>query len=135
MYLGNIILLILNLPLIGIFARLLNTPPGILVSLILAIATTGVYAINNSIVDVYMAWGFGGLGYLFRKLKLPIAPLILGVILGALMEQAFRQSMTISGGSTSIFVSSPICIALLILTALSLFLPNIMRMFQKDGLT
>ncbi|WP_108660959.1 tripartite tricarboxylate transporter permease [Acuticoccus kandeliae] len=124
MYLGNIFLLILNLPLIGVFARLLYMPPGILMPIILAIALTGVYAINGSVVDLYTVAAFGVIGYAFRKLGIPTAPLILGVILGSMMEQSFRQAMTISRGDLSIFVSSTICITLIALTVLSIFLPS-----------
>ena len=118
MYLGNIMLLILNLPLIGLFVRILYIPPGILMGLILVIATVGTYSLNNSVVDLYLLLGFGVLGYLFRKTGVPIPPLILGLVLGAGMEQNLRQAMIISDGDPSYLVASPIAATLAVLALL-----------------
>ncbi|MBM3344806.1 MAG: tripartite tricarboxylate transporter permease, partial [Betaproteobacteria bacterium] len=112
MYIGNIMLLVLNLPLIPVFARLLYMPPGLLLSIILAIASVGIYSVNNNPFDLYVLVFFGLAGYLFRRFEIPIPPLILGVVLGGMMEQSFRQAMTISGSNPKIFVSSGICIVL-----------------------
>jgi putative tricarboxylic transport membrane protein len=90
MYVGNLMLLILNLPLIGIFVRLLYVPTGILMPLILAFSTIGVYAINNNAFELHIALLFGIVGYLFRKVGIPLAPLVLALVLGAAMEQSFR---------------------------------------------
>ena len=121
MYLGNIVLFVLNLPLIFLFVQLLRVPTGILFPLIIAIASIGVFAVNSSVFDLYIVFGFGLMGYAFRKLDIPTAPLVLAVVLGGMMEQSFRQSMTISGGSLSIFVSSGITILFLALSVLALF--------------
>jgi putative tricarboxylic transport membrane protein len=119
MYVGNIMLLVLNLPLVGLFARVLYVKPGILLVIILGVATAGVYSFNTDPFDLYLALFFGGLGYAFRKLDLPKAPLIFGLILGGKVEQSFRQALTISGGSPTIFVTSPIAAFLLVCAALS----------------
>jgi putative tricarboxylic transport membrane protein len=123
MYIGNVMLLILNLPLIGIFVRLLYVPGGILLSLIVSIATIGVYAINGNILELYFMLGFGVIGYVFRKLDIPLAPMILSLVLGGIMEQSFRQAMTISDGNPQIFVSSTISVTLVAMSVGSILLP------------
>jgi putative tricarboxylic transport membrane protein len=120
MYVGNIMLLLLNLPLIGIFVRVLYVPPGILMALILAIASIGIYATSVSVVDLYLLLAFGILGYAFRKLGIPVPPMILGVVLGASMEQTLRQAMIISGGDPLFLVGSPISATLGIMVVISL---------------
>jgi putative tricarboxylic transport membrane protein len=131
MYLGNVFLLILNLPLIGIFVRLLYAPPGILMSIILGVATIGVYSIKTNAIDLYTLVFFGGLGYLFRKLQIPLAPLILALVLGDMIEQSLRQAMTLSMGKMGILVGSPICVVLLIMTVASLLFPMLFPMFKR----
>ena len=106
MYIGNVMLLILNLPLIGIFVRLLYIPSGILMPLIMSISTIGIYAINGNPVELYFGLIFGVIGYVFRKIDIPLAPMVLSLVLGGIMEQSFRQAMTISGGNPKIFFSS-----------------------------
>ena len=123
MYIGNIMLLILNLPLIGLFVRLLYIPGGILMPLILAIATIGIYALNGNPVELYMLLLFGIMGYVFRKIDIPVAPLVLALVLGDMMEQSFRQAMTISGGNPAILVGSTICLVLVGLSVFSALLP------------
>jgi putative tricarboxylic transport membrane protein len=119
MYVGNVLLLVLNLPLVGVFARILYVPPGVLLVLILGIAAAGIYSFNTQVFDLYLALGFGCAGYIFRKLDIPRAPLVFGLILGGLLEQSFRQAMTISSGSPLIFVSSPIAVFLLLCSVAS----------------
>jgi putative tricarboxylic transport membrane protein len=131
MYVGNLMLLILNLPLIGIFVRLLYIPASLLMPLILAIATIGVYAINGNTVELYFALIFGVLGYIFRKVDIPLAPMVLSLVLGGIMEQSFRQAMTISGGNPKIFVGSTICIVLVALSVFSIFLPLILDRIKR----
>jgi putative tricarboxylic transport membrane protein len=133
MYLGNIILLVLNLPLIPVFARILYLPPGVLLTLILGIATVGVYTINYNVLDLYVLLFFGALGYGFRKFGIPVAPLILALVLGGSMEQSFRQAMTISDADPSIFVSSAICVVLLLLSLASLLVPLLTRRLWRRG--
>ncbi len=126
MYIGNIMLLILNLPLIGLFVRLLYIPSAILYPLIVAISVIGTYAINGSMLDLYMILGFGIVGYVFDKVDIPVAPLVLSLVLGGIMEQSFRQAMTISGADPAIFVKSGISMTLIALSVISISLPFIM---------
>jgi putative tricarboxylic transport membrane protein len=126
MYIGNIMLLILNLPLIGIFVRLLYIPSAILYPLIIAISVIGAYAINGSVTDLYLILFFGVVGYIFDKVDIPIAPLVLSLVLGGMMEQSFRQAMTISGGNPKIFVNSTITVSLITLSVLSVVTPFIL---------
>jgi putative tricarboxylic transport membrane protein len=112
MYVGNVMLLLLNLPLIFIFVRLLYIPTGILLPIVLVLSTIGVFAINNNVLELYLCLFFGIAGYVFRKVDIPLAPLVLAVVLGGIMEQSFRQAMTISSGSLSIFVGSTLTVGL-----------------------
>ncbi|ATN35959.1 transporter [Rhizobium sp. ACO-34A] len=123
MYLGNVMLFILNLPLIFIFVRLLYIPTGILLPLILTIATIGIFSIDGSTLDLALALGFGVVGYIFRKLGVPLAPMVLAVVLGKSLEQSFRQSITISGGDPAIFLSSALSVIFLTLALAMFFLP------------
>lgn len=135
MYLGNLMLLVLNLPLVGLFARLLRTPQGILMPLILAVSAVGAYSLNGSVFDVWIAFGFGILGYLFRKLEIPVAPLVLSLVLGRQLEQSFRQSMTMSGFEFSILVGSPVSATLLAMAAVSILTPVVVRLFRRTRRT
>lgn len=117
LYIGNAILLILNLPLIPIWVAVLRIPYSILFTLILSFCVVGSYSLNGSVFDVGVMLGFGVLGYLFRKLDLPLAPLVLTLILGPLMEKSLRQSLIMSGGSVGILLSRPISATLLTVAA------------------
>jgi putative tricarboxylic transport membrane protein len=130
MYIGNIMLLILNLPLIGLFVRLLYIPSGILYPLIVAISVIGAYAINGSMTDLYLILFFGIVGYVFDKVDIPVAPLVLSLVLGGMMEQSFRQAMTISGGNPQIFFNSAITISLVVLSVISVMTPFILARFK-----
>jgi putative tricarboxylic transport membrane protein len=133
MYIGNIMLVILNLPLIGLFVRLLYIPQGILYPLIVAISAIGAYAINGSVVDLWLILLFGIVGYVFDKIDIPVAPLVLSLVLGGMMEQSFRQAMTISGGDLKIFYGSAITVTLLVMSLISVLLPFIIPMLRKLG--
>ena len=126
MYIGNLMLLILNLPLVGLFVRLLYIPSGILYPLIVAISVIGTYAINGSMLDLYLILFFGVVGYIFDKIDIPVAPLVLSLVLGGIMEQSFRQAMTISGGDPVVFVSSGITVTLVVLSVISISMPFIL---------
>ena len=123
MYVGNLMLLVLNLPLVPAFAQVLRTPAYILYPVILGISIVGVYSASGSRLDLAMLAGFGLLGYLMRKLDYPAAPLILGLVLGGAMERALRQSLMMSEGSLSILVTRPISAAMLSLALLILLIP------------
>jgi putative tricarboxylic transport membrane protein len=113
MYIGNVMLLILNLPLVGIWARLCLIPYRILGPVILGVVFVGAYGIRNSMFDVWTAILFGLIGFLMKKSNWPIAPLILGFILGPLLEQHFRASLQGSGGSLTVFIEQPISAGLI----------------------
>ncbi|MEN3367329.1 MAG: putative tricarboxylic transport rane protein [Burkholderiales bacterium] len=131
MYIGNLMLLILNLPLIGLFVRLLYIPSGILFPLIVAISVVGTYAVNGSMVELYLVLFFGVIGYLFEKADIPVAPLVLSLVLAGIMEQSFRQAMTISDGNPVIFVSSGITVTLVTLAVLSVALPFVLSRLKR----
>jgi putative tricarboxylic transport membrane protein len=123
MYLGNVMLLVLNLPLVPLFAQVLRTPVYVLYPLIIGVSIVGVYSAAGSLFDVALLAGFGLLGYLMRKLDYPAAPLILALVLGAPMERALRQSLMMSEGSLSILVARPISAVMLSLALLVLLIP------------
>lgn len=115
MYIGNVICAILNVPLAGILVRLLYIPKKVLMPIILGLGFIGAYTLNYSIVDFYLLVTAGVAGLLMSKLKMPTTPLILALILGNMIEQSFRQALTISKGSFVIFVGDPISVILLLL--------------------
>ena len=108
MYLGNVMLLVLNLPLVGLWVQMLRVPYGILAPVIVLFTTVGVYSVQNQIFDVYSMLFFALVGYGIRKLKFDPAPLPLAFVLGPMVERSLRQSLLISGGDPTIFVSRPI---------------------------
>jgi putative tricarboxylic transport membrane protein len=123
MYVGNLMLLVLNLPLIPLFAQILKLPTYLLYPIIFGISLVGVYSVSGSLFDCGLLAGFGLLGYAIRRLDYPSAPLILGLVLGDAMESALRQSLMMSQGELSILVSRPISATMLFLTAALLILP------------
>jgi putative tricarboxylic transport membrane protein len=133
MYIGNVMLVILNLPLIGLFVRLLYIPQGILYPMIVAISAIGAYAINGSVVDLWLILLFGVIGYIFDKVDIPVAPLVLSLVLGGMMEQSFRQAMTISGGDLKIFYGSTITVTLLVMSLISVLLPFVIPRLRALG--
>ena len=115
MYIGNVILLVMNLPLAGLFARLLKVPYRWLYPPILALCIAGVYSQSNSVEDCWLLAAFGALGWLMKRYDWSVAPMILGLVLGPLFETALRQSLTLSHGNGAIFVTRPISATLLAL--------------------
>jgi putative tricarboxylic transport membrane protein len=128
MYIGNIKLLVLNLPLIGLWVQVLKVPYKILFPLILLLCLIGVYSIGNSIFDLYVMIGFGLLGYLMRKFGYEPAPLVLAFVLGPIMENNLRKSLIISDGAFDTFVTRPISLTCLILALLILLSPLLPRL-------
>lgn len=120
MYLGNVALLIMNLPMVPLFARLLKTPYTVMYPGILLISVVGVYSVNFSIFDVWLLVVFGLLGYVMKKLEVPPAPLVLAFVLGPIAENAIRQSLLLSDNSLMIYLERPISAVLLGLAALLL---------------
>lgn len=130
MWIGNLMLVILNLPLIGVWVQLLRVPYGLLYPMILTFCCIGVYSINNNPFDVYITIICGALGYLFAKLKCEPAPLILGFILGPMMEENLRRAMLLSRGDPSTFFTRPISLVLLMMAIfllLLILLPSIKK--------
>jgi putative tricarboxylic transport membrane protein len=120
MFIGNALLLVLNLPLIGVWVRLLALPYRWLYLAILLFSCIGVYSLSNSTLDVLLAAAFGVLGWVFIKLRCPTVPLLLGYILGPLLEENLRRTMLVAGGDPSVFLTRPIsltilCVALVLL--------------------
>ena len=120
LYVGNVMLLILNLPLIGLWVQLLRVPYRVLFPIILLLAIVGTYSANKNLFDLPVMIGFGVLGYILRKLEYDLAPLILAVVLAPLLEQSLRQSMVMSPDGVAIFVTRPIAAALLALSLVML---------------
>ncbi|WP_430398303.1 tripartite tricarboxylate transporter permease [Ferrovibrio sp.] len=120
MWIGNFFLIVLNLPLIGMWVRMLSIPYHILFPGILVFCAIGVYSLNNTSFDVYLMAGFGVLGYIFAKLECEPAPMLLGFILGPMMEEYLRRAMTLSRGDPTVFFTRPISATMLILAALAL---------------
>jgi TctA family transporter len=130
MWIGNLMLVILNLPLIGVWIRLLSVPYRVLYPAILLFCCIGAYSVNNNVFDVFMTIPFAILGYIFKKLDCEPAPLLLGFVLGKLMEEYLRRAMTISRGDWSVFITRPLSLGLLIAAVLLLaavFLPAIAK--------
>ena len=130
MYVGNAMLLVLNLPLIGMWVQLLRLPYNLLFPLILLFSIVGVYASANKVFDIYVMIGFGVAGYLFRKFGYEPAPMVLGFVLGPMLENNLRKALILSQGELSGFLSRPISAACLILAAvllLSAVLPGLRR--------
>ncbi len=130
MWVGNLMLVILNLPLIGIWVRLLTVPYRFLYPAIVMFCCIGVYSLNSSIIDLAMATGFGVVGYILLKLDCEPAPLVLGFILGPMMEVYFRRAMVLSRGDFTVFVTQPISLVMLLAAAILLLMniaPTIRR--------
>src|SRR3990172_3320852 len=130
MYIGNIMLLILNLPLIGIWVQVLKIPYRILFPLILFFCLVGVYSVSNTVFDIYLMIAFGGLGYLMRKFGYEPAPLVLAFVLGPLMENNLRKSLILSQGDFATFVTRPLsalCLAIALFLLLSPLLPALRK--------
>jgi putative tricarboxylic transport membrane protein len=127
MYVGNAMLLVLNLPLIGIWTRLLRVPYALLFPFVLLFCLIGSYSVSNNVGDGIIMWVFGVLGYLLKKFDYEAAPLILAMVIGPMMEEALRQSLILSAGSFTIFVERPITAGLILAAALLLILPLFTR--------
>jgi putative tricarboxylic transport membrane protein len=127
LYIANVMLLVLNLPLVGLWVRILRIPPPLLYAGILVFATIGTYGISNSPVDLILLYVIGAVGFLMRRYDFPTAPVVIGMILGPLAEQEFRRAMTISNGDWTVLVSQPLSAGLLGLAALALVGPMVWK--------
>lgn len=131
LYVGNVMLLVLNLPLVGMWAKILTIPAPWLYGGILVFATIGTYGISQSWIDLVLLYLIGGVGYLMRRFDFPTAPAVIGMILGPFAEQEFRRAMTISAGDMTTFVTRPLSLTLLIIAALLLVVPLLLRLRSR----
>ncbi|MBL8689729.1 MAG: tripartite tricarboxylate transporter permease [Rhodospirillaceae bacterium] len=125
LYIGNIMLLVLNLPLVGLWVKLLKVPEALLYPMILAFSVLGVYSLSRNVADLYIMFGIGVLGFLLRRYKYPLAPVILGLVLGPLLEKEFRRALIGSRGDWWVFVDRPLSATILATSAIVLVAPLI----------
>ena len=133
LYIGNVMLLVLNLPLVGLWVKMLKIPEPLLYGGILVFATIGTYGISRSIVDLLLLYLMGGIGFLMRRFDFPTAPVIIGMILGPLAEQEFRRAMTISQGDLMVFLQKPLSLTLLILALLAVLGPRLWTLARQTA--
>ncbi|MFN3399535.1 MAG: tripartite tricarboxylate transporter permease [Ferrovibrio sp.] len=133
LYVGNVMLLVLNLPLAGLWAKILTIPAPWLYGGILVFATIGTYGISQSWIDLVLLYLIGGVGYLMRRFDFPTAPAVIGMILGPFAEQEFRRAMTISAGDMTTFVTRPLSLTLLIIAVLLLVVPLLLRLRARKA--
>ncbi|MBM3572670.1 MAG: tripartite tricarboxylate transporter permease [Alphaproteobacteria bacterium] len=132
LYIGNVMLLVLNLPLVGLWVKILQIPTPLLYGGILVFATIGTYGISNSPVDLILLYVVGGIGFVMRRFDFPTAPVIIGMILGPLAEQEFRRAMTISQGDMMIFLTKPLSATLLAIALVLWVGPLLYRWSKKS---
>ncbi|OLN21378.1 transporter [Domibacillus antri] len=128
MFIGNLMLLVLNMPLVRVFAKIIQTPKKYLLPIIVAISVFGVYAVQFATFDLYLLIGCGLLGYLLSKNDYPVAPLVLALVLGPMIENNMRRALTISNGEFSIFLTSPLSLVFLIAAAAWLLVPLLLKL-------
>ena len=131
LYIGNVILLILNLPLIPIWVKFLKIPYTILMTVVLAVMMVGAYTVSNTVFDIFVMLLFGVVGFVLRKLDFPLAPIVLTLIMGPPMEKSLRQSLEMSQGDFSILVASPIAATLLAISAIILLWPMLKSLWKR----
>ena len=127
LYIGNVLLLVLNLPLVGLWVKLLQVPQPLLAGIIVLFATLGAYSLNGSIGDVIIAFALGALAFGLRRFHFPLPPVLLGLVIGPLFEQELRRSLAISGGAATIFFTRPIAATLIAVTAVMVVWPLVVR--------
>jgi putative tricarboxylic transport membrane protein len=131
LFIANVILLVINIPLVGVFTKVLSVPNWMLVPGILAVSAVGVYAVHATTFDLILMAGFGIVGYLLRKQGVPMAPLILGFVLGDMMEQNLRRALSMTNGEAGILFESPISVGLWACAATMVVLPPVLRLLGK----
>ncbi|SFJ29300.1 tripartite tricarboxylate transporter permease [Thermoflavimicrobium dichotomicum] len=134
MFIGNLMLLILNMPLVKIFAKIIDTPSKYLLPIIIAISFFGVYAVQVNTFDLFLLIVCGLMGYLLAKNDFPLAPLVLGLVLGPMIENNMRRALTATGGDWSIFVTHPISLLFLVIAACWILIPLILKWRGKKVL-
>ena len=131
LYIGNVILLVLNLPLIPLWVKFLKIPYTILMTVVLAVMMVGAYTVSNTVFDIFVMLLFGVVGYVLRKLDFPLAPIVLTLIMGPPMEKSLRQSLEMSQGDFSILVASPIAATLLAISGIILLSPILKYVWKR----
>jgi len=131
MYIGNVLLLVLNLPLVGVWVQMLKVPYSILAPFIVVICSIGVYSMKNDVSDVLMMVIFGVVGYVLRKLRFELGPLLLAFVLGRILERSLRQALLLSKGDMGIFIDKPISAFLLGIVALMILLSVAWTLYQR----
>ena len=133
MWIGNAMLVILNLPMIGLWVKLLQVPYRLLFPAIMAFSAIGIYSVNNSSFEIYLTALFGIIGFVCMRLGFPLAPMLLGYVLGPMMEENLRRSMLMSGGDATVFVRQPISLAFIIATAVILVVMVLPAVRKRRG--
>jgi len=133
LYIGNVILLVLNLPMVGLWVKLLRIPPPWLYAGIIVVSVIGVYGAGNSVFNVGLLFVFGAVGYVMRRFDFPAAPVLVGLILAPLAEQSMRQALTISQGEWSTFVTRPLSATLLAIAVVLAVAPALWRRLRSPG--
>ena len=131
LYIGNVMLLILNLPLVGLWVKLLKLPKAPLYAGILIFATVGVYGMRQSAFDLVLLYVIGLLGVLMRRYDFPTAPVVVGMILGPLAEAQLRNAMSIGEGKWTVFIERPMSLALLVVVVAVLVLPRAAKLLRR----
>ena len=131
LYIGNVMLLILNLPLVGLWVKLLKIPKSYLYAGILIFATVGVYGMRQSAFDLFLMFAIGLLGVVMRRFSFPTAPVIVGMILGPLAEAQMRNALSIGEGKWGVFLERPMSLTLLVVVLMVLVLPRLMKLRKK----
>lgn len=131
MYVGNLMLLVLNLPLVGVFASLLKLPAIPLYVGIISFAILGVFAQSFSQFDLFLLFGLGLIGYLLQRYNFPLAPVVMALVLGPMLEQNFRRTMSVSNGSLMTFIERPISLCILVLIFFVIVLPQILTLYKR----
>lgn len=131
MFIGNVMLLILNMPLVKIFAKIIETPPKYLIPMIIAISIFGVYAVQVSVFDLMLLIVCGLVGYFFTQHDFPLAPIVLGLVLGPMIENNLRRALITTNGNYMIFVERPGSLILLSIAALWILIPIVLKMKGK----
>lgn len=131
LYIGNVLLLVLNLPHVGLWVQVLKIPTPYRYAGILLFATIGTYGISQSVFDLALLYGIGIVGFFMRRYDFPTSPVIIGMILGPFAEQQFRRAMTISQGDMSVFFTRPISATLITISVLALVIPLILGLLRN----
>ncbi|MBL0386450.1 tripartite tricarboxylate transporter permease [Tumebacillus sp. ITR2] len=134
MFIGNLMLLALNMPLVKVFAKIIQMPPKYLIPMIVAISVFGVYAVQTNTFDLMLLMGFGVAGYFLLKNDFPLAPLVLGLVLGPMIENNMRRALTASNGDFMIFLQKPVSLVFLIIAVLWITVPLLLKLRGKKVL-